>query len=136
MISPVDLRGSKGVRAKQARGERPAMKVLVGTASWSDKSLVNSRKFYPKDAAGSQWSFQNALDSKLKRWRPQLGKNVQVRRDIVLVMGNTREELEQMMLGTVFALQTANWRNEVDFWRSFVDVDFEFLDNLDKKWLE
>jgi len=25
------------------------MKVLVGTASWSDKSLVNSRKFYPKD---------------------------------------------------------------------------------------
>ncbi|PIA96173.1 hypothetical protein CB0940_10666 [Cercospora beticola] len=95
-----------------------------------------SWKFYPKDAAGSQWSFQNALDSKLKRWRPQLGKNVQVRRDIVLVMGNTREELEQMMLGTVFALQTANWRNEVDFWRSFVDVDFEFLDNLDKKWLE
>jgi uncharacterized protein YecE (DUF72 family) len=25
------------------------MKVLVGTASWSDKSLVNSKKFYPKD---------------------------------------------------------------------------------------
>jgi uncharacterized protein YecE (DUF72 family) len=26
------------------------MKVLVGTASWSDKSLVASKKFYPKDA--------------------------------------------------------------------------------------
>jgi uncharacterized protein YecE (DUF72 family) len=25
------------------------MKVLVGTASWSDKSLVSSKKFYPKD---------------------------------------------------------------------------------------
>ena len=24
------------------------MKVLVGTASWSDKSLVASKKFYPK----------------------------------------------------------------------------------------
>lgn len=27
------------------------MKVLVGTASWSDKSLVASRKFYPKEAS-------------------------------------------------------------------------------------
>ena len=26
------------------------MKVLVGTASWSDKSLVSSRKFYPREA--------------------------------------------------------------------------------------
>ena len=26
------------------------MKVLVGTASWSDKSLVASKKFYPKEA--------------------------------------------------------------------------------------
>src|SRR4051812_4891342 len=25
------------------------MKVLVGTASWSDKSLVSSKKFYPTD---------------------------------------------------------------------------------------
>ena len=25
------------------------MKVLVGTASWSDKSLVASKKFYPAD---------------------------------------------------------------------------------------
>ena len=27
------------------------MKVLVGTASWSDKSLVASKKFYPKGAS-------------------------------------------------------------------------------------
>src|SRR5947199_933797 len=27
------------------------MKVLVGTASWSDKSLVASRKFYPREAS-------------------------------------------------------------------------------------
>lgn len=27
------------------------MKVLVGTASWSDKSLVASKKFYPKEAS-------------------------------------------------------------------------------------
>lgn len=93
-------------------------------------------KFYPKEVAGSEWSVQHTLDLKLKRWRSQLGKNVKVRRDIVLVMGDTQEELEKMVLGTVFALQTANWRHEVDFWRSFVDVDLEFLENLDKKWLE
>jgi hypothetical protein len=79
---------------------------------------------------------QHAIDLRLSRWKAQLGNNVKVRRDLVLVMGEDREELEKYMLGTVFALQTSPWRLEVDFWRSFVDVDVGFLENLDKKWVE
>jgi uncharacterized protein YecE (DUF72 family) len=30
------------------------MKVLVGTASWSDKSLIASKKFYPKEASSPE----------------------------------------------------------------------------------
>ena len=107
--------------------------------NWSFKDMRGrawAYKFYPKECAGGEWNIQHTIDLKLKRWRSQLGKNVKVRRDIVLVMGNDTKQLEEMMLGTVFAIQTANWRLEVDFWRSFVDVDLEFLEALDSKWLE
>ena len=30
------------------------MKILVGTASWTDKSLIDSGKFYPKDATSAE----------------------------------------------------------------------------------
>ena len=30
------------------------MKVLVGTASWSDKSLLASKKFYPREASSPE----------------------------------------------------------------------------------
>lgn len=79
---------------------------------------------------------QATLDTRLKRWQLQLGNNVLAKRDIVLVMGKDRKELEEMMRGTVFALQTNPWRLEVGFWKSFVDVDVDFLTGLDRRWLE
>ena len=30
------------------------MAILVGTASWTDKSLIDSGKFYPKDATSAE----------------------------------------------------------------------------------
>ena len=41
------LGGERQCRRAGRRGQ--SMKVLVGTASWSDKSLVASKKFYPKE---------------------------------------------------------------------------------------
>jgi len=33
---------------------KPVVKILVGTASWSDKSLIDSGKFYPTDATSAE----------------------------------------------------------------------------------
>jgi len=33
---------------------KPVVKILVGTASWSDKSLIDSGKFYPMDATSAE----------------------------------------------------------------------------------
>lgn len=51
-------------------------------------------------------------------------------------MGQDQRELKETMLGTVFAMHTNPWRVEIDFWKSFIDVDLEFLDSLDKTWVE
>jgi hypothetical protein len=35
-----------------------------------------------------------------------------------------------------WAVQTRPWRLEIDLWRSFVNVDVEFLEGLDRRWLD
>ena len=79
---------------------------------------------------------QETINLRLKRWSSQLDANVKLKRDIILVMGKDQAQLEEMVTATVFALHTAPWRLEVDFWRSFVDIDVPFLERLDKRWLE
>lgn len=51
-------------------------------------------------------------------------------------MGQDREELKKLMLGSVFAIHTNHWRVEIDFWKSSIDFDVAFLGRLGKKWLE
>lgn len=79
---------------------------------------------------------QHNNELRFKRCKSQLGKNVKVRRDQVLIMGQDQRELKEMMLGSIFALHTNSWMIEIDFWKSFVDVDLEILESLDKKWGE
>lgn len=57
-------------------------------------------------ATGGEWDMQAVLEQRFKRWRIQLGNNVTIRRDMVLVMGRDREELEEMMCGAVYFLIT------------------------------
>jgi len=64
----------------------------------------------------------HTVDLRLQRWKAQLGDNVKLRMDIILVMGKTQQELETYMFGTVYALHTNPWRLEIDFWRSFINV--------------
>jgi hypothetical protein len=55
---------------------------------------------------------------------------------MVLVMGEDVQELRRLSEGVTWAIQTKPWRLEVDLWRSFVNVDLQFLEDLDPKWLE
>lgn len=64
-----------------------------------------------------------------------LGENVLVKRDMYLVVGKDEDELLRMACATTFAIQSRPWRQEVDLWKSFVNVDVEFLEGLDDWWV-
>jgi hypothetical protein len=57
-------------------------------------------------------------------------------KDLILVMGTDERNLRQLTEGVTWAVQTKPWRLEVDFWRSFVNVEEEFLEGLDRRWLD
>ncbi len=62
------------------------------------------------------------------------GKKLKIRKDVVLVMGEDEEELIKLASAATFILQTQPWRLEFDFWKSFVNVDLEFLEGLHDAW--
>ena len=64
------------------------------------------------------------------------GANVLVRRDLFLVMGLNEGDLREVATAVAFAILTRPWRWEVDVWRSFVNVDLEFLEGLDGRWFD
>jgi len=66
----------------------------------------------------------------------QFGERVWVRRDAVLIMGIDQNELLKFAASVTFAVITRPWRLEVDLWKSFVNIDLEFLEGLDERWLE
>lgn len=49
---------------------------------------------------------QAVLEGRFRRYKSQLGRNVTIRRDMVLVMGQDRAELEEMMCGALYFLIT------------------------------
>ena len=79
---------------------------------------------------------QHNTDLRLERIKKQFGRNFEVKRDMVLVMAKTEEELPGLLTSIVFQLQTDPWRFEIDWWKTFVNVDLEFLTGLDKVWLD
>lgn len=95
-------------------------------------------KFVSKDMPYSEWSIHQQLTLRLEPFRMmlELGKKVVVAKDLVLVMGKDEEELRLLTGGATLAVQTRPWRLEVDWWRSFVNVSGEFLEGLDRRWLD
>lgn len=93
-------------------------------------------KFIPKDMPGSEWSIQKTVVLRLEQWEHQFKRQVMVKQDLVLVMAKDEAQLRRYVLAVVFALQTKPWRLEVDFWKSFVNVEVGFLEGLDKAWVE
>jgi hypothetical protein len=93
-------------------------------------------KFVPKDMAFSEWSIHQQLSLRLEPYKEVFGAQVVVAKDLVLVMGRDESNLRQLSEGVTWAVQTKPWRLEMDFWRSFVNVDVGFLEGLAAAWLE
>ncbi len=90
----------------------------------------------PKDLPRSEWSIHLSAQARITPYKRFLGKRVIARRDKYLVMASDEKELSKLVAATTFAIQTKPWRLELDLWKSFVNVDFEFLTGLDDRWVE
>ncbi|KAI1347590.1 hypothetical protein F5Y01DRAFT_240286 [Xylaria sp. FL0043] len=91
--------------------------------------------FIPKDMPVSEWSMYNNLKLRLDLFEEQLGDRVVHRDDVVLVMGTDQLDLLRYATAVTFAIQTKPWFREFDLWKSFINVDIEFLEGLDPYWL-
>ena len=92
--------------------------------------------FVPKDMPCSEFSIHHSAKQRIAPFKKFLGKKVIQKRDKLLVMGTDEKELFTLVAATTFAIQKNPWRLEVDLWKSFVNVDFGFLEGLNDKWLE
>lgn len=100
-------------------------------------------KLVPKDLEDSELSAMHATSSRVKliveRARARNGVDLSghfvSRGDAVLVMAETEEELLRLSTIVTFAMQTKPWLREVDLWKSFVNVELDFLQGLDPAWL-
>lgn len=92
-------------------------------------------KFIPKDMPYSEWSVHQQLSLRLQPYEYVWGTQVWVAKDLIVVMGKDAKECRRFSEGATWAVQTKPWRLEIDFWRSFVGVDAEFLEKLDERWL-
>ncbi|KAF1830577.1 hypothetical protein BDW02DRAFT_558680 [Decorospora gaudefroyi] len=93
-------------------------------------------KFIPKDMPFSEWSVHQQLKLRLQPFQRVFGKQVVLAKDLMLVMGNDEKDCRRLSEGVTWLVQTQPWRLEIDFWRSFVNVDAKFLEALHPKWLE
>lgn len=95
-------------------------------------------KFIPKDMPISEWSMYHTIKTRLELLKEELkvGERVVHRGETILVMGLDEAELLKYVTAVVFAIQTKPWHREIDLWKSFVNVDLEFLEGLDPYWLD
>lgn len=93
-------------------------------------------KFVPKDGYYSEWSTYNSLHQRLELFAPKFGDRVTHRGDVVLVMGEDARDLLKYVVAVTFVIQTKPWYREIDLWKSFINVDLEFLEGLDTYWLD
>ncbi|MCJ1399001.1 hypothetical protein MMC11_002203 [Xylographa trunciseda] len=93
-------------------------------------------KFIPKDMPYSEWSVHRNCSERLEPFMHVFKGRVAVKRDLFLVMGEDEKELQRLATAVTFAIQRRPWRLEVDLWKSFVNVDFKFLEEMDDKWFE
>ncbi|KAI1620384.1 hypothetical protein EDD37DRAFT_177569 [Exophiala viscosa] len=93
-------------------------------------------KFIPKDMPYSEWSVHYNMTQRFEPYMSHFGdgKKIRIRKDVVLVMAESESDLLQLTAAATFIMQTQPWRLEVDFWKSFVNVDRQFLDGLVDEW--
>ncbi|KAG8420581.1 hypothetical protein J3459_010943 [Metarhizium acridum] len=92
--------------------------------------------FAPKDMPGSEFSAHWNTLKRLERLQNKFGDRVVSRGDLIFVMAEDAEELLKTCTAVTFAIQTKPWLREIDVWKSFIDVDLDFLESLDDFWLD
>ncbi|MCJ1287642.1 hypothetical protein MMC26_006994 [Xylographa opegraphella] len=115
--------------------------MLLGSTrwQWSFRDCIGRTwewKLIPKDMPYSEWSVHRNCKERLEPFMRVFKGRVVVKRDLFLVMGEDEKDLQKMATAVTFAIQTRPWRLEVDLWKSFVNVDLKFLEEMDDKWLE
>ncbi|KAF2657236.1 hypothetical protein K491DRAFT_756974 [Lophiostoma macrostomum CBS 122681] len=106
------------------------------TSFIDDRGRAWEFRFIPKDMPYSEWSIHQQLSLRIAPYEHIFGDQVILARDLFLVMGRDESDLRRLSEGVTWAVQTKPWRVEIDFWRSFVNVDVQFLQDLHEKWLE
>ncbi|OAL29420.1 hypothetical protein AYO22_02314 [Fonsecaea multimorphosa] len=93
-------------------------------------------KFMPTDMPYSEHSVHFNMTERFRPFMAKFGNGnkLKVRKDVVLVMGEDEEELLKLASAATFIVQTRPWRLEIDFCKSFVNIDVEFLSGLDDAW--
>jgi hypothetical protein len=91
--------------------------------------------FVPKDMACSEWSIHKTARDRIEPFKKFFGDRISIKRDAFLVMGEDEKDLFRLTAAATFAIQMRPWRWEVDLWKSFVNVDMEFLKDLDERWM-
>lgn len=116
--------------------------LMVGLSSRHNTSFLDSAgrswifKFLSKDFPGSEFSIHNATTMRLSYLQRQFEDRVVHRGDLVLVMADDERELLKYVTAVTFALQTKPWFRELDLYKSFVNVDLDFLEDLNPFWLD
>ncbi|KAG5296501.1 hypothetical protein I7I50_09691 [Histoplasma capsulatum G186AR] len=95
-----------------------------------------SWRFIPKDMPFSDWSMHSNLQQRLDPYKKVLLNKVVIKRDMILILAEDEEELLLLTSAVTFAVQTQPWRLEVDYWKSFINVDSAFLNGLQDGWYD
>jgi hypothetical protein len=116
--------------------------LMVGLQNRQGNSFIDSVgrswdwKFVPKDMPGSEFSIHHTISTRLGLLKEQFGDRVHSRADLILVMGEDVADLLKYYVAVTFAMQTKPWLREVDLWRSFINVELDFLQQLNSYWLD
>lgn len=95
-----------------------------------------SRKIVDKTMSRPFQEAKYSAQAKFREGHSELEERVLNRGNLILVMGEDEKDLLKWCTAVTFAMQTKPWLREVDLWKSFINVDLGFLENLDAHWLD
>lgn len=116
--------------------------IMVGQSNRPSTSFLDSLcrswewKFVPKDMPGSEYTLHLATSMRLETLKHKFGDRVMSRGDLIVVMGEDADDLLKFCTAVTLAVQTRPWYREVDLWKSFINVDLEFIEGLESYWLD
>ncbi|CAG1996618.1 unnamed protein product [Fusarium graminearum] len=93
-------------------------------------------RFLPKDMTASEYSPHETIKRRLGYLKHQFGSRVINRGDLILVMGEDEDDLFKYCITVTLAIQTKPWMWEIDLWKSFINMDMDFIERMEEHWLK